>query len=560
MTRKLLLGFVLLLSLCFLYDFVGGATVTNTSDYVFLASADHTRIDDFNFIDARNFKDNTSAREKQARYEKDWPENNGLNQSGLFEPAIPTVPIGKFINGNLPTTTPDDLAGPFAPNLLSQTGAFSDMANLTIAPGFIPYEMIEPFWSDGAAKFRWMAIPNDGSYNSTDEQIVFSNDIAWDFPSGSVLIKHFELGGRRLETRFEVKGDDNVYYYLTYKWNEAQTDATLLNGAVFEDIEVNGVTQTWHYPSRAECLSCHFPQNGGVLGPKTRNLNNTITYPGGTNANQLVNLSEMGIIPELITNANVGIYMAVAAKDDLSASLEDRARSYIDVNCSSCHNPTVDNIAGFDARYTTPLEDQNIIYGDVNYDLGMQNPKIVIPQDVANSALHYRMNSTQANVEMPPIAKDVVDAEGLQLIEEWINSLSPTPEDGAIAGFTLIDATSDNDLFDLTNGLQIDPSVVEGIDLSIRTNTNPPVIGSVLMELSGPVSRTQLEGGAPYALFGDSTGGTNFNGVPFPEGSYTLTATAYDGRYGAGNIIGVSSVQFSIAPGGGGNLPPSAIV
>ena len=53
------------------------------------------------------------------------------------------------------------------------------------------------------------------------------------------------------------------------------------------------------------------------------------------------------------------------------------------------------------------------------------NPKVVIPQDVANSALHFRMNSTQANVKMPPIGKDVVDAAGLQLIEEWINSLTP---------------------------------------------------------------------------------------------------------------------------------------
>ncbi|MDM9632843.1 FG-GAP repeat domain-containing protein, partial [Robiginitalea aurantiaca] len=37
----------------------------------------------------------------------------------------------------------------------------------------------------------------------------------------------------------------------------------------------------------------------------------------------------------------------------------------------------------------------------------------------------------------------------------------------------------------------------------------------------------------------------------FPEGSYTLTATAYDGRYGAGNIIGVTSIQFSIFDGPG---------
>ncbi|MDM9632682.1 hypothetical protein, partial [Robiginitalea aurantiaca] len=43
-----------------------------------------------------------------------------------------------------------------------------------------------------------------------------------------------------------------------------------------------------------------------------------------------------------------------------------------------------------------------------------------------------------------------------------------------ITSFSLIDATSDTELFNLSNGLQIDLSVVQGIDLSIRTNTNPP--------------------------------------------------------------------------------------
>ncbi len=93
----------------------------------------------------------------------------------------------------------------------------------------------------------------------------------------------------------------------------------------------------------------------------------------------------------------------------------------------------------------------------------------------------------------------VTDGDGLQ-DQESVQIVVNDPDASAIAGFTLIDATSDNDLFDLTNGLQIDPSVVQGIDLSIRTNTNPPVIGSVRMVLSGPVSRTQLEGRAPYSL------------------------------------------------------------
>ncbi|MCO4822509.1 MAG: VCBS repeat-containing protein, partial [Flavobacteriaceae bacterium] len=401
------------------------------SEYVDLAVADHEKLTSGAYVLEQVHGNNTI----QAFKRRDTVViSNKFETDALAESAISAEAISKFLNGNLPTTTPSGNNG--IPVLLSQTGAFFDLATLDPSPGLIPYDMIEPFWSDGAAKKRWMAIPNDGAYDTAEEQITFSNDEAWDFPQGSVLIKHFELGGQRLETRFEVKGNDDVYYYLTYKWNNDQTDATLLDEAVDEDVVVDGVTQSWHYPSRTECVSCHFPQNGSVLGPKTRNLNKSILYPGASNMmNQLVNFSRLGLITETITNGNVSSYPAVAAKDDLSASLEDRARSYIDVNCSSCHNPTVNNNALFDARYTTPLEFQNIIYGDVVFDEGLIFPKVIIPQDVANSMAHFRMNSLETGVEMPPIAKDVVDQAGLQLIEDWINSLTPTTSSAPIASF-----------------------------------------------------------------------------------------------------------------------------
>jgi len=57
------------------------------------------------------------------------------------------------------------------PARLSQNGAFSDLANLTPAPGLIPYTVNSPLWSDAAAQHRWIAIPNDGSYNTAAEQI-----------------------------------------------------------------------------------------------------------------------------------------------------------------------------------------------------------------------------------------------------------------------------------------------------------------------------------------------------------------------------------------------------
>ena len=79
----------------------------------------------------------------------------------------------------------------------------------------------------------------------------------------------------------------------------------------------------------------------------------------------------------------------------------------------------------FDARITTPLVDQNIIYGPSLYDEGLINPKVVIPQDVPHSMLHYRMNSLQTGIAMPPLAKSVIDSAGVQLIADWINSLTP---------------------------------------------------------------------------------------------------------------------------------------
>ncbi|MFK7811202.1 MAG: PKD domain-containing protein, partial [Maribacter sp.] len=466
----------------------------DNSDYELLAINDHEKLASGEFYSQFNTFD---AVENSIFNSSSIPENTVSTSRNILVPAINPVAIGKFINGNLPTTTPSGNSG--VPLLLSQTGAFSNLIGLSPSPGLIPYDMIEPFWSDGATKKRWMVIPNNGTHNTPDEQITLTGE-AWNFPKGSVLIKHFEFPGKRLETRFEVKGDDDVYYYLTYKWNAAQTDATLLNDSVDEDVVVNGVTQSWHYPSRNECASCHFPQNGSVLGPKTRNLNKSIIYPStGVEMNQLVNLSELGILSENITNGNVSNYPAVAAKNDLSASIEDRARSYIDVNCASCHNPQIDNVAMFDARYSTPLANQNIIYGDVVYDEGLSNPKVIIPQDVPNSMAHFRMNSTQTGIEMPPLAKDVVDTEGVQLIATWINSLAPTTSSPPVASFS-------------------------------ASTSNGPAPLSVNFDAS---ASTDADGDAlSYTWnFGDgsSSQGVNTNHVYTNIGSYTATLTVNDG-------------------------------
>ena len=365
-------------------------------------------------------------------------------------------------NGNTTLYTLSASGGnPPAPQLLSQTGAFKNLNTLEPEDGIIPYDMIEDFWSDAAEKDRWLAIPNNGSHNSAAEQIQFSENGNWVFPRGAVLIKHFELGGQRLETRFEVKGDDDQFYYLTYKWNAQETDAELLLGGLDETITVNGQTQVWHYPSQSECLNCHQQAAGSVLGPKTRYLNRNITYPStGINANQLVSLSSIGILDQSISNAQANNFLTMATYDDPNASLEFRARSYIDLNCSYCHQPGTGNRAQFDARLTTDLEQQSLIYGPIISPLSLNDPWTIVPQNVGRSMIHHRMNSTQTNVSMPPLAKNVVDQAGVQLIADWINSLPPSQPPAALGEGTGLAATYFNNM-DLTNqALQrIDPTV-----------------------------------------------------------------------------------------------------
>src|SRR4051812_3601562 len=77
------------------------------------------------------------------------------------------------------------------PALLSRTGAFRDVGALSPDPGLIPYDLNTPFWSDGAAKRRWISVPH--GQQAGGGTIGFSAVGEWKFPPGTVFIKHFEL-------------------------------------------------------------------------------------------------------------------------------------------------------------------------------------------------------------------------------------------------------------------------------------------------------------------------------------------------------------------------------
>jgi hypothetical protein len=185
------------------------------------------------------------------------------------------------------------------PLQLSQTGAFENTPEMVPNPALIPYDLIVSFWSDGAAKSRWISVP--------DQKIKFAPTGEWFFPKGTVFVKHFDLATdetnpkikRRLETRLLVCNADGGVYGVTYKWRADNRDADLLATNLTEAISIKtatGVrTQLWYYPSRQDCLTCHTANAGFVLGVKTRQLNRDLKYPSGVTANELRVWNRLGL-------------------------------------------------------------------------------------------------------------------------------------------------------------------------------------------------------------------------------------------------------------------------
>jgi len=340
-------------------------------------------------------------------------------------PGRPVVRIAPKAFLNMPELPSGQL-----PRLLSQTGAFADLRTLTPSSGLIRYDLVVPFWSDGAVKSRLVSIP--------DRKIAFSATGEWRFPSGTVFVKTFELpvdegeraAKRRLETRLLVCAADGLVYGVVYKWREDGSDADLLSGSLTESIRIRtrsgGTrTQSWYYPSRKDCLACHNARAGGVLGVKTRQMNKTFDYPSGGAKNQLLAWDELQLFSPSLRGIDTSRLPRLAAAGDAGRSLEDRARSYLDANCAQCHRPG-GTVAYFDARFDTPSDRQNIVDGPILIDEGIDHPRVVAAHDIWRSIAYMRVD-TLDDIKMPPLARETIDTAGVALLRAWIESMPGRP-------------------------------------------------------------------------------------------------------------------------------------
>ncbi|HZY84688.1 MAG TPA: PQQ-dependent sugar dehydrogenase, partial [Gemmataceae bacterium] len=298
------------------------------------------------------------------------------------------------------------------PRRLSETGLFASVKDHMPAAGVVPFAVRAGQWADHATSERLVALPGRSTVRVYDRWVpipggFFSAQVY--FPKDGVLARTFTLetergnprSRRRLETQV-LHFDGSNWHGYSYRWNDAQTDADLVPAAgadltlTVADKEAPGGKrrQTWHFPGRAECMQCHNPWAGHALAFTPAQLDRDFDY-GGTADNQLRALRHAGIITPVRAPGNEGPPPPpppLADPYDRSAGLDERARSYLHVNCSHCHQFGAGGTALIDLRRDRSLKDTNALEArPVQGTFDIPGAQILTPGDPYRSVLYYRM-------------------------------------------------------------------------------------------------------------------------------------------------------------------------
>jgi uncharacterized repeat protein (TIGR03806 family) len=317
-----------------------------------------------------------------------------------------------------------------------------DLKNLSPSLNVLPYKPASSLFSDYAHKkrFVWMPAGNKATFNGDEN--------ALELPVGAALIKNFFYENvqpsndtKIIETRLMIRKTTG-WIFANYVWNEEQTEAYFdLNGStvpiVWKDENNQIKTVAYRIPNEVQCITCHKARatvNGESvtvytpIGIKPQNLNFNYDFENESK-NQLLKWREQGYLESdfnLPSDENTTIDY-----EDTSKSIELRARSYVDINCSHCHQN--DRHCDYRPMRFAFYETGNATNGLTNMgvcvntsdiqDFPVQLDKVVTPQDINRSMLFYRINTTNESYRMPLHGRTLIHTEGVLLIKDWINSL-----------------------------------------------------------------------------------------------------------------------------------------
>jgi mono/diheme cytochrome c family protein len=287
---------------------------------------------------------------------------------------------------------------------LSALGLFTGEPSAQVpAAHVVPYEVIAPLWSDGASKHRFVVAPVP--IEATQDH--------WRIPVGTYLVKTFYFprderdpgaGVQLVETRVIAFADGGAET-ATYVWNAEQTDAIASGGNLdvpiaWIDASGEARRQIHHVPGTTQCNSCH---KGDALGMRSPQL-----------AEQLDRL----VAERVVDDAPSGIEPFVDPYGE--AALEDRALSYLDVNCAHCHRP------GGEAEDTRADWRRDHALGNIcrNSRHGLDGRhRIIDPGAADDSVTIARMRSHDPFIHMPRGPSHVIDERALAMLTDWIASL-----------------------------------------------------------------------------------------------------------------------------------------
>jgi uncharacterized repeat protein (TIGR03806 family) len=330
-----------------------------------------------------------------------------------------------------------------------------DGTRLRVADNAEIYYLASGLFSDYALKLRTVSIPEVSRVPVTDTgemQFPVGTVISKTFyyvraesqalpPAGALRVAGFAARAAEveltlnldrvvlLETRLLVRRSDG-WHALPYVWDADQQDATLkIAGAMLPvSLHKNDQVRSFAYvvPNQNQCAGCHTLDHGSKriepIGPQAKHLNRL--FPGSAD-NQLSKWRARGWLAEADYETALRV-PKTANWEDEGVALEQRARSYLDINCGHCHSKTgpADTSGLFlDASVMDPLR-----WGRCKTPVAAGqgtggNLFSVVPGAPDESILVYRMVSLEPGAMMPELGRGLVHDEGVDLIRDWIQAL-----------------------------------------------------------------------------------------------------------------------------------------
>jgi uncharacterized repeat protein (TIGR03806 family) len=340
------------------------------------------------------------------------------------------------------------------PRVLSRTGLFASTRDHAPAPGVVPYRINSPLWSDHATAERWLALPGRSRIDVGEKG-------DWSMPDGAVVARTVSMEMERGVPTSRKRLETQVLHYeggswrpYTYVWNNAQTDATLA------DTEGSSLTlnvrdsdspggrreQTYRVHSRAECALCHNPwvekkttvfgrQSASPLGLTVAQLNRD-----GATLNQIERFERLGLFARPLA-ASLAKLPRLADPYDASADLDRRARSYLHVNCSHCHQFNAGGAATIWLSDDLPLDKMQVIgVRPAQGAFGIADARVIQPGDADGSVLLYRVAKLGGG-RMPRVGSNRVDERAVAMLGEWIDRM-PRPAGDAPSALRMVEDAS----------------------------------------------------------------------------------------------------------------------